>query len=226
MFDPKLLSLAASGFGEIIGIVIFFLYGLFWFIRRLAESKEQQQRIAAMRKRQAEEQEQEEKNAYVADQAEVQRFLQSLGARPEPPPTPKPPAPHRPQPTRVPGRPPGHPAPQPARLSAREAAPEPPPVQAPPPPPPLPSSRPALVEPPRRAERTRIAERHAPAPPPERPAPGAPAMPKRDREIGAARAAAPTTHPLEFPQLTPAQRAIILSEIIPRRRGPRRPFSR
>jgi len=183
------VTVAAVDTGEIVGIVVFGLYGLFWLFRRRAESKEQQRLAEKKRLKQAGGDEQAE---YAADEEQVRQFLESLGARQapveQPPPRPGPP----------PSRPP-EPRPEPVILRPVREAP-----RAPTPPP---RPTPARQEPARSPE---------PAPKPS-----------------AAQAATPLKatedvpgDPLAFPSLAPLQRAVVLSEILQRRRGPHRPSAR
>ena len=186
------VTLAAVDTGEIVGIVVFVLYGLFWLFRKLAESKEQQRLAEQKRQKQAGGDEQTE---YAADEEQVRRFLESLGARQAP--TEQPPPPPGPPPS----RPPQPPQPEPVILRPVREKP-----RAPAPPP-----RPAPA--PRKPAR---------APEPE---PMAKPMAEQEPEPLSVRRAAPSES-LALPWLPPLQKAVVLSKILQRRRGPHRPSAR
>jgi len=187
------VTLAGVDTGEIVGIVVFVLYGLFWLFRKLAESKEQQ-RLAEQQRQQP--QGQDEETDYVADEEQVRRFLESLGARQaqvqQPQPKPGPP----------PSRPPAPPPPEPVVLRPVPKAPRAP-------------AR-AHRPPPARPEPTRA----------PRPAPTAKVMTEeKEAEPPGLQKAAPVD-PLALSWLPSLQRAVVLSEILQRRRGPHRPRAR
>lgn len=205
--------LADSDIPGIITVIAVFLSGLYWLFRKLAESKDRQRQIAE-RERIGETEEEEGDESYIADEHEVQRFLETLGVEAEPRPEP----PRRPQPTQPPMPPPAQPGQPPQRPPRRPLQPEPEPLLLEPPPP-----RPA---PPRR----RPARQLQPAEPEETytfgAGPTALALAGKrlvaDAEQEPARKTTSLADRLAFPHLAPLQRAIILSDILGGRPGPHR----
>jgi len=122
--------LADSDIPGIITVVAAFLYGLFWLFRKLAEGKEQQRQIDK-RGRARETEEEEGDESYIADEHEVQRFLETLGVEAEPRPEPQ----RRPQPTHPPMPPPAQPGRPPQMPPQRPLQPEPEPLLLAPAPP-------------------------------------------------------------------------------------------
>jgi len=180
------MTLAAAGAGEVVTIIVFVLSGIYWLFRKLAESKEQQQMAEQQRQKQASGDEQTD---YVADEEQVRRFLESLGARQAP---------------------------------VEQPPPGPPPSR-----PPEPRPEPVIMRPVREVPRA-PARTHRPPPAPT-PATEAEPMPKtlveRQVEPPQAQKTAPV-EPLALSWLAPLQRAVVLSEILQRIRGPHRPRAR
>ncbi|MFH1730684.1 MAG: hypothetical protein ABIF82_03405 [Planctomycetota bacterium] len=214
-FSPYL---ADSDIPGLITVIAAFLYGLYWFFRKMAESKEEQRRTAERERTRGTEEEEEDDESYIADEQEVRRFLETLGVEAEPRPEP----PRRPQPTQPPMPPPAQPGRPPQLRPQRPFQAEPEPLLLEPPPPrPMPAqqaqpaepeeaysfgsgpSEPAAAKLPRAAGR--VVKRQ---------------VTKENREA-ACDAVSPAGR-LEFPQLGPLQRAIILSDILVRRPGPHR----
>lgn len=189
----RVMVLADVDVDAIVTIVILALGGLYWLLKKLAEAKDQERQRPARNGKAV----QEEDEGYAADNQEVQRFLESLGAKPDAAPRQPPP---RPQPVRPPQRPPAPPRPAPEPKPAYTAAPQ---------------------EEEQYVFGTQVAAPAAPRPTPlVRPAqrlgklaPGRPAA-------EAARAKALLEDRLAFPRLSTMQRAIILSHLLERKRGP------
>jgi len=208
-FSPYL---ADSDIPGLITVIAAFLYGLYWLFRKLAEAKEQQRQIDE-RERTGRTEEEEEDENYIADEHEVQRFLETLGVEAEPRPEP----PRRPQPTQPPMPPPAQPGQPPQPPPRGPLQPEPEPLLlGPRPAPPPPRPRPARQVQPAQPEET-----YTFGTGPTKLAPTA----KRqvaDAEQGPARKTTSPADRLAFPQLAPLQRAIILSDILGHRPGPHR----
>ena len=215
--------LADAGAGEVIAFIVALLYGAVWLFRKMAENKEQQRRAAdRQRDRQdASEEDEEDDEDYAADDQQVRRFLETLGvqaeARPVPP---RPPQPTRPATVNAPGRPPQRrlqPEPEPPVLAAAPVAPEPPPVA------PRPRARPAQKQ--TEAQQLEPEQEYAFGSPAARPDhPETPQTSAAHRHVAAAQKAmvskvASAADRLALPQLTPLQRAIVLSDILGRRPG-------
>jgi hypothetical protein len=232
-----LTAIAAVDIDSIVTVIIFFLAGVFWLLRRLADAQEQRRRQAA-RSGEADREEEQEGKGYHADEDEVRKFLQSLGMQPE---TTRQEQEPTPAPTQAPGRPPGHPQ-RPSQPTRTTQQPGRPPER-----PSTPTSRPAPEQPAARRPRPRPkpAGHHTAAkmagqsakpkqvasrtprqtPPPERPF-GAPEPHPSERRATEPTPAQEKEHRtaglLEFSGLPPLQRAVVLSEILPRKRGPHR----
>ena len=209
------IHIAALDVGEIVGVIVLFLYGLFWLLRRIAEGKEQERRLAEKRKAQGETKEEGKEEVYIADEEEVKRFLQTLGAgpthEPEPPARPAP----RPvqQPSRPSARPPRRPLrPEPVLGVARPQPPRPKPEA---PAAPAPQLEPAEAE---YQFGSAVQDDERPHPPKPWPRPKEPTPAPET----AARPGAALEDRLKFPQLSGLQRAVVLSEILQRKRGPYR----
>ena len=216
-FSPYL---AESDIPGIITVIAAFLYGLYWFFRKMAESKERERQLdERKRTRERGPEEEEEDENYVADEQEVRRFLDTLGVeaepRPEPPRRPQPTQPAMPPPAQ-PGRPPQRPL-QPEPLLLESARPKPRPA-------------PPQPEPRQRVQPEQPEEAYVFGAGPTEPA--ATKLPQATGRVvkrqvtkekqEAARGAASPADRLAFPHLTPLQRAIILSDILGRRPGPHR----
>jgi hypothetical protein len=190
---PHIALLAAIDTGEVVGVIIAVLYGLYWLLRKLGES--QQQPPPATKE--------PERQTFTADEEQVQQFLESLGATPAQ----TSPQPARPQPARPPR------APAPSRPPAPPPRPEPAEMTV------------ALTPmPPLEPQREYAHARPVPKPPklpprfvaePKR-APKPPTLPSEPRAVTA------PAQRLAFPRLAPLKRAVVLAEILPRRRGPHR----
>jgi len=195
----RVMILADVDVDAIVTVVILALGGVYWLLKKLAEAKDQERQRPARNGKAV----QEEEGGYAADDEEVHRFLESLGAKPDAAPRQPPP---RPQPVRPPQRPPAPPRPAPEPKPAYTAAPQEEEeyvfgTQGPAPPAPRPTPR---VQPVQRAAK----------PAPERPA------------TEAARAKALLEDRLAFPRLSTMQRAIVLSHLLERKRGPHKPLRR
>ncbi len=221
MLVPPMNLLANVDLEALFFLVVIVLYGVFWLFKRMAETKsaqERQRQLEERRREAGEEQEDEGEVVHVADETQVQQFLRELGLKKEEEPAerPKQTPPQRPAPP--PQRPPRRkqaekPQPQ-VRLSERQA---PPPLQKP-----AAVGRPGESRPTyqfgsqakavkRRSDRAKKKQAES-----QKVHPGEVdiRMPGEDKQ--------PVTDRLAFGRLPPLQRAIVLTEVLPRRRGPHR----
>ena len=206
----------------VIGFIVALLYGAFWLIRKMGESKGQQQRLAERDRERKNAKNEEAPGGYVADDQQVRQFLETLGTQAEAKPAPpRAPQPARPAPANAPGRPPQRrlqPKPEPPLLAAATPVTPEPPAAAP-----RPKARAARGQ--RQAQQLEPEQEYAFGSPAARPDhPETPQTSDVHRHVAAAQrpqaseAAAPAD-PFAFPKLTPLQRAIVLSDILGRRPG-------
>ncbi len=207
MPELRIFAIATIDTGEIIGVLVFFLYGLFWLFRRLANAKEQQKRRAVGESAGPEQEKAEKEDVYVANEEKVLQFLETLGAKPSPERKPEP------RPAQYPGRQPQRPErPEPARRMPQPVERRVRPPQEPPP-----IARRVLASNGREPYEFG-AETSAMQPAPAR---------RREEALKAAPEAEVAPPPtvgerLALPRLSQLKRAVVLSEILQRKRGPHR----
>ena len=173
---------------EVVTVVVLILGGLFWLIRRLAETREEAKKESPGLRREPLEQPRPDEEPALSQEDQVRRFFQSMGVevpQREPPAQPQPAPP--PRPAQVIRRPP----------TARPYAPEPP----------MPAEAESISKP--LAESAVSME-----------------MVKSSRTLKQDARAADSEERLALPWLSPLQRAVVLTEILPRRSGPHRAFPR
>ena len=173
---------------EVVAVVVLILGGLFWLIRRLAETREEAKKESPGLRREPLEQPRPDEEPELSQEEQVRRFFRSLGVE----------VPQR----EPPAQPPPAPPPRPARVIPRPSTPKPYTPE-----PPMPAEAESISTP--------LAESIARM-----------EMVKSSRTLRQDARAADSEERLALPWLSPLQRAVVLTEILPRRPGPHRAFPR